>query len=37
MDPETSRFVSGAFAGLIAGVIAWSLLLFMILALSERV
>jgi hypothetical protein len=37
MDDETSRFVCGAFCGLIAGVIGWALLLFMVLQLAERV
>jgi hypothetical protein len=37
MDPETNRFVCGAFCGLIAGVIAWALLIFMVAMLAERV
>ena len=37
MDPETERFFRGAMVGLIAGVIGWALLLYMVLALVERV
>lgn len=37
MDPETERFIRGATVGLIAGVIAWALLLFMVLQLVDRI
>lgn len=37
MDPETERFICGAFCGLIAGVIAWAFLLWMIASIVERV
>jgi hypothetical protein len=37
MDKDTERFVCGAFCGLIAGVIGWALLLYMVAMLVERV
>ena len=37
MDPETERFICGAFCGLIAGVIAWAMLLWMIASIVGRV
>ncbi len=37
MDRETNRFVCGAFCGLIAGVIGWALLLYMVAVLANRV
>jgi hypothetical protein len=37
MDKETERFVCGALCGLIAGVIAWAMLIFMVAMLAERI
>jgi hypothetical protein len=37
MDRETERFICGAFCGLIAGVIAWALLIYMVAKLVGRV
>jgi hypothetical protein len=37
MDRETERFVCGAFCGLIAGVISWALLLWMVASIVGRV
>ncbi len=37
MDNETYRFFRGATIGLISGVIAWALLIFMVAMLAERV
>ena len=37
MDQETERFVCGAFCGLIGGVIAWALFLWMLANIMDRI
>jgi hypothetical protein len=37
MDPDTYRFFRGATIGLVSGVIAWALLIYMVAMLAERV
>jgi hypothetical protein len=37
MDPETQRFFRGLFIGLVTGVLAWALLLYMVASIVDRV